>query len=130
MPLVKLSDVVIDGRLKRQAARAAKRGDCGYSDDDGKDDASDSNHDACEAEDVSVVALIIPLQNAANFPSIECFALPYDRYNVVAESLDMGDVSSWMMQQLRRSCEFEVVSEWEAECTTLGNAELLKSIMA
>ena len=35
-----------------------------------------------------------------------------------------------MMAQLRRSYEYEVAAEWEADCTTLGAAELLKSIMA
>ena len=33
-----------------------------------------------------------------------------------------------MLAQLRRSCEYEVVTEWEAECSTLGEAELLKAI--
>ena len=33
-----------------------------------------------------------------------------------------------MKAQLRRSYEFEVAGEWEAETVTLGEAELLKSI--
>ena len=33
-----------------------------------------------------------------------------------------------MKPQLRRSCEYEVAAEWEAEISTLGAAELLKSL--
>ena len=72
---------------------------------------------------------IIPVANAANFPSLECLALPYKYYG--RDGRRTGDISEWMKRQLRRSYEYEihVAAEWQADRTTLGVAELLKSIM-
>ena len=39
-----------------------------------------------------------------------------------------ASLSDWMKQQLRRSYEYEVAVEWEAEMRTPGEAELLKSV--
>ena len=116
MPLVKPVHIVVDGREQRQAARAAKR-------------AVVWTDVVNKVVDVTAPARktkgCIPFNNAANFPSLECLALPYKRYNRGSET---GEVSAWMMRHLRRSYEYEVAAEWEAECTTLGNAKLLKSI--
>ena len=108
LPLVKPADIVVAGREQRQTARAAKRPDFG----------EEMNHDADEV-------LHIPTDNAANFPALECLALPYRYYNTGENT---GYVSAWMKQQLRRSYEYELVEEWEAEQQTLGEAELVKSI--
>ena len=116
--------MVVDGRQQRQAARAAKRAA-----DDARGDGSYDDSDGGEVveEDVSD-------DNAANFPSLECLALPYHRHVSPFEFDWSGDntgrVSGLMMAELRRSYEYEVSAEWEAECTTLGVAELLKTIMA
>ena len=69
----------------------------------------------------------IPVENAANIPTLECLALPFILYGHYQDS---GNVSAWLKRQLRRSHEYEVEEEWEAEYTTLGVAELLRSIMA
>ena len=111
MPLVKPLDVVVAGRQQRQVVRAAKRGP--VEEHEWSDGSSEK---------------IIPAGNAANFPSLECLALPYRYYNSNRGD-DCGWVSAWMMAQLRRSYEYEVPAEWEAECTTLGAAELLKVII-
>ena len=108
LPFVKPAHVVVSGRAERQAVRASKRpltGEMDYS-REGK-------------------VPPIPADNAANFPALECLALPYTRYN---RGKSMGRVSVWMKQQLRRSYEYEEVEDWEAEMTTLGEAELLKTI--
>ena len=116
MPLVKPLDVVEAGREQRQAARAVKRGD-----------ASDADEVDDDREETAQADVDIAAGNAANFPSLECLDLPYDYYN---HGDATGEMSAWMMRQLRRSYEYEVAAEWEAEQTTLGVAELLKTIMA
>jgi len=116
LPLVKPAEFVVLGRDERQAARATKQG-YGYEQrvmfEDGK---------GCD----------IPAGNAANFPALECLALPYYLYDFFRkediEDDNIRQVSAWIVQQLRRSYEFEIVSEWEAELSTLGEAELLKSM--
>ena len=107
LSLVKPTHFLVPGRAERQAARHAKRV---------------SNPERAYPRD-SVPD--IPEDNAANFPALECLALPYARYNCGDFA---GQVSGWMMAQLRRSYEFEVAVEWEAERVTLGEAELLKSL--
>ena len=125
LPLVKPLDVVVEGREERQAARDWRRGSREYGcwlDEHGN-----------EAEEVDS-AVPIPAGNAANFPSLECLALPYryysPKYYQSKGRMRRGEVSWWMQEQLWRSYEYEVAAEWEAECTTLGCAELLKAIMA
>ena len=49
--------------------------------------------------------------NAASIPALECLALPYGSYHHT--NVDSGDVSMWMVAQLRRSYEYERVEEWE-----------------
>ena len=123
LPLVKPLRALVDGRQQRQAQRAAKR----QADEEGNE-AGGIEEESHEGEkETEGIASAIPVDNAANFPSLECLALPYEYYNRGDNS---GQVSRWMMAQLRRSYEYEVAAEWEAECTTLGAAELLKSIMA
>ena len=68
----------------------------------------------------------IPEGNAASFPALECLALPYGSYHHT--NVDCGDVSTWIVAQLRRSYEYERVEEWKAERSTLGQAELLKTM--
>ena len=113
IPLVKPLAVLVDRRQQRQAVRAGKRQ---LVDERG------------EGEDAQEDIAIIPVNNAANFPSLECLAMPYREYG--RSFYQAGKVSAWMKRQLRRSYEYEVTAEWEAECTTLGSAELQKSIMA
>ena len=112
LPLVKPLDVMVAGREQRQAARAARR----------------AARNEVEGEQAETAISIIPMGNAANFPSLECLDLPYSEYN--SGWYNNRRVSAWMKAQLRRSYEYEVAEEWEAEETTLGRAELLKSIMA
>jgi len=109
LPLVK-PDIVVAGREGRQAARAANR--------QRNDAEADMPKDEVEGH-------YVPADNAANFPALECLALPYLKYN---SQDDTGRVSAWMKQQLRRSYEYEAAAEWEAEMSTLGEAELLKSM--
>ena len=116
MPFVKPLHVMVDGRERRQAARVAKR------------QVADKDSEGKDADSADIEQAAIPVNNAANFPSLECLALPYEHYGRGGNQ--SGDVSQWIMSQLRRSYEYEVAAEWEAECTTLGVAELLKSIMA
>ena len=110
LALVKPADTCVRGRELRQAARAAKR------------NAVEELDRFVEGEQLS-----IPANNAANFPVLECLALPYHCYND-------GDCSvkpsAWMRRQLRRSYEYEVAAEWEAEVGTLGEAELVRLIRA
>ena len=68
---------------------------------------------------------VIPDTGAANFPALECLALPYAYYNTGEHC---GEVSAWMKAQLRRSYEYERSDEWEAEMNTLGTVELQKTI--
>jgi len=116
LPLVKPAGIVVAGREGRQAARAVKRRDKQV--DEEVDDDGDGT------------PLDIPADYGANFPALECLALPYCFYSVGTEEGDgdIGYVSAWMKQQLRRSYEYEVAVEWEAETSTLGEAELLKRI--
>ena len=123
MPLVKPLDVMIDGRQQRQARRAAVRGRDVYC---YLPTGCDEDHED-EKEALRIIP-VISADNAANFPSLECLALPYGYYGLSGNR--SGEVSVWTKRQLRRSYEYEVAEEWEAECTTLGCAELLKSIMA
>ena len=130
MPLVKPLHVQVDGRQQRQTRRAAKRR-ADYQKSCGEPlsrDAEDGDVARGAEEEAEVAGeRVIPANNAANFPSLECLELPSQYYSHV----DGDDkVSRWMIAQLRRSYEYEVAAEWEAECTTLGLAELLKSIMA
>ena len=101
--------MLVEGRAQRQAARAVKRREA----QDGWNEEADGE----EAEDADAILADIPVDNAANFPSLECLALPYEHYNRGGD--ECGEVSVWMMAQLRRSYEYEVAAEWEAECTTL-----------
>ena len=126
LPLVKPLNQVVVGREQRQAVRAAERYNGGR--DRPRDTQDDGNSDDKEAQEDEADPAI-PIDNAANFPSLECLALPYGYYNR-GWGDDCGVVSRWIQQQLRRSYEYEVAEEWEAECTTLGSAELLKSIRA
>ena len=111
LPLVKPAHMVVVGRVERQATRAVQRPETNVE--------GDLHADGAEVHD-------IPADNAANFPALECLALPYWRYK--SDLARTGRVSAWMMRQLRRSYEHEVAAEWEAETRTLGEAELLKSI--
>ena len=122
MPLVKPLDVVVAGREQRQAARLARRRAAGKAEEYKREVEGEK-----EAERADPV---IPADNASNFPSLECLDLPYGRYILCRGSPHCGDVGAWMMAQLRRSYEYEIAEEWKAEMTTLGRAELLKSIMA
>ena len=115
MPFVKPLVVMVDGRERRQANRIAKR-------PTREEEAELDDEPAGDSEP------IIPVNNAANFPSLECLALPYIYYNFGFGGEHCGQVSKWMKQQLQRSYEYEVAAEWEAECMTLGVVELLKSI--
>ena len=110
LPLVKPSDVMVAGREARQAARAAKRKRA----DIGTNRAGDGSW-----------GRDIPAGNADSFPALECLALPYRQYN---RGNNSGAVSAWMMRELRRSYEYEVAKEWEAEVSTLGEAELLRTM--
>ena len=111
LPLVQPADVVVAGRAQRQAARAAKR-------------------DKLQTDESGERRQHISANNAANFPALECLALPYASYNSGENAKnEPGVVSGWTIQQLRRSYEYELAAEWEAECVTLGEAELLKSIL-
>ena len=112
LPLVKPAHLIVPGRVERQAARAAKRQDVRKERDDSDDEVEDED---------------IPADNATNFPALECLALPYFSYNYGNMPVT-GRVSAWMKRQLRRSYEYEVAAKWEAEASTLGEAELLKSI--
>ena len=109
LPFVKPAGFLVPGRAERQAARAANRGEGRRELDPDNDEGEDS---------------VIPHDNAANFPALECLALPYTHYNY----RDCGVVGAWTKAQLRRSYEFEKVVEWEAETATLGEAELLKTL--
>ena len=128
MPLVKPLDVVVEGREERQAARDWRHGSREYGcwlDEHGNE----------VAEEFDSVEQDIDDDNAANFPSLECLALPYEywspsHFQSTGRITSRAEVSLWMQQQLWRSYEYEVAAEWEAECTTLGCAELLKTIMA
>ena len=114
LSLVKPADKVVAGREQRQAARAAKRrtaDDVAVSEVDGAGSGAQT-HD-------------IPAGNATNFPALECLDLPYCYYNLEDEP---GTVSAWMRRQLRRSYEYEVAAEWEADQQTLGQAELVSSM--
>ena len=108
LPLVKPADVVVPGRTERQAARAKKRPPIGELDHSTEEEVPP-----------------IPADSAANFPVLECLALPYQRYN---KGESTGRVSAWMKRQLRRSYEYERADEWEQEMITLGRGELLKSL--
>lgn len=112
MPFVKPAAIITPGRTERQRVRAAKRRRHGTEEE--------TDFRGVEAEDQR-----IPEDNASNFPALECLALPYTYYNRGGNS---GEVSVWMKSQLRRSYEYEISVEWEAETSTLGQAELLKSI--
>ena len=101
------------GREERQAARAAKRQNVREERD---------IYPYAELEDKDIQA-----DSAANFPALECLALPCFSYNYGRIGV-AGQVSEWLKRQLRRSYEYEVAVEWEAETSTLGEAELLKSI--
>jgi len=115
LPLVKPADMVVAGREERQAARAVKRRERHANVGTDRDCVEEAG--CCD----------IPADNAANFPALECLALPYLTYNRSACE-NTGRVSAWIKQQLRRSYEYEVAAEWEAELQTLGEAELLKSM--
>ena len=114
LPFVKPADFTVADRGQRQAVRAHKR----------RSEEPHSEEVNYDGDDV--VGYDIPPDNAANFPVLECLALPYAYYN--KDQIISGQVSGWMKQQLRRSYEYEVASEWEADEVTLGEAELLKSI--
>ena len=111
LPLVQPADVVVAGRQQRQAARAAKR--------------PSGVNDECRAEDHGATQ-DISADSAANFPALECLALPYLYYQGFGDA--RSRVSEWMKKELRRSYEFEVAKEWEAEVSTLGQAKLFKSM--
>jgi len=113
LPLVKPAHMLVAGREQRQVTRAAKRRL-----------AEDSNEESDSSEHREK-AYDIPADNKVNFPALECLALPYRHYN---DGEYGGQVSAWMEQHLRRSYEYEVAMEWEAEMHTLGEAELLKSM--
>ena len=157
MPLIKHADCIVPGREERQAKRLAMRmagrpqppdheldgeeddretaekdtgeGDHSEAEEEEAEPASpdetaiavghDAEEDALKVVDCSNMASLIPEGNAANFPALECLALPYGHYD---------QVSAWTQAQLRRSYEYEVVAEWEAEQSTLGEAELLKTV--
>ena len=108
LPLVKPTDVIALDRRERQIARASRR---------------HKGHKEVGFSRVGGEAPVIPNGNAGNFPALECLALPYSAYHCGAGA---GHVSEWMVAQLRRSYEYEVVEEWEAEVSTLGQAELLR----
>ena len=76
LPLVKPVDSVVFGREERQAARSASQR------------RSDQEGDI----EVELVLPVIPKGNAANFPALECLALPYRSYNQMEEFT--GQVSS------------------------------------
>ena len=108
LPFVKPAHVLVAGREQRQAARASVKLSIAHTADPA---------DVC----------VISVGNAANFPVLECICPPpYNLYHVLraAPSVESG----WLRQQLRRSYEYEVAKEWEAECVTLGEAELLKTV--
>ena len=52
----------------------------------------------------------VPVDNATNFPTLECLALDCPGYCRSREQYDR--VSCWMLQQLRRSFEYGVAAEW------------------
>ena len=112
LPLVKAADVVVAEREERQAARAAKRPN------------TRASNEVSKKQKRKVT--VIPAGNAANFPVLECLALPYQFYG--RTGWDCGRVTAWMRAQLRRSYEFEKADEWEQERVTLGVAELLKTL--
>ena len=111
LPLVKPVHFVVPGRAERQAARAAERPRLEFA----HEEVSYGGH-----------PLAISDNSALSFPALECLALPYVEYNRDEDIEHSGRVSDWMRAQLRRSYEFEVVEEWEAETETLGEVELLK----
>ena len=86
LPLVQPAHMIVAGREERQAARAAKRQGIAV-------ERGSLSGNGAESED-------FPANNAANFPALECLALPYWRYNIVSERT--GQLSVWMRQQLRR----------------------------
>ena len=116
LPLVKPADFFVPGRAERQAARAVEELN------------NRERRQRRDGDQQVEEPLVIPEGREDNFPSLECLALPYSVYDSEAPGGLSGTVSEWMKRQLRRSYEFEVASEWEAETETLGEAELLKSL--
>ena len=121
-PLVKPADFIVPGRERRQDVRMLR--------EQGADEEhhfSEEPHYSEEEEgEEEEGKRVIPPDNAANFPALECLDMFYLQY--IDPSGDMGEVSEWMKRQLRRSYEFESAEEWEAEMATLGRAELLKTL--
>ena len=122
LPLVKPASMVVSGRAERQAARAKKHEpirEVGHPSGEGRHAVTGYVSRSRESMEA-----VIPANNAANFPALECLALPYRKFHAAGEG--RRGVSVWMKQQLRRSYEYERVRDWEAEMVTLGEAELLK----
>ena len=113
LPLIRPATVIVPGRLERQTARAARRARDGEEVQSGEESAEEQH---------------IPADSACNFPALECVALVYEQYGPIVSHLGRRTSGGWMVRQLRRSYEYEVVAEWEAEMSTLGEAELLKSL--
>ena len=139
LPLVKPADIVVEGREQRQAARAVKRRapkppapsqlpfnnfTPGFKPGQIMAVTATSLPEKNYADD-GEEAHHIPADGAVNFPALECLALPHSFYN---RGDDSGKVSTWMRRQLRRSYEYEVAAEWEADQQTLGEAELVRSM--
>ena len=106
LPFVKPVDLFVPGRAERQIARVGEHI---------RTPEVDRREEGAET---------VPVNNAANFPVLECLALVYRFYR--SDERGRG-LSAWMVRQLRRSYEYEEVRHWESEMTTLGETELLKS---
>ena len=115
LSLVKPTDVVVPGRADRQAARAARRV---------------RDEEEAESSMEGAVEQHIPTGSSHNFPALECLVLAHRQYgpnvSYIGRRADLA--GEWIRRQLRRSYEYEVVAEWEAEMSTLGEAELLRNV--
>ena len=105
LPLVKPADMVVSGRLERQAARAAKRDTRGRAEEYHGYSVTADGAEECDGE-AAAAECDIPAESAASFAALECLALPYWHYNN-RWNVDAGKVSDWIEEQLTRSYEYE-----------------------
>ena len=100
LPLIKPLDVMVAGREQRQTARAVKWA-CAARLRGVRDNAVEDGEEEGKREDDDEAFPAIPVGNAANWPSLECLALPYKHYSsdFYKRGEFGGDVSEWTKAQ-------------------------------